>query len=396
MPFTHKLSENSVQKNIQLMIVSLFWFAQYVYIPYQATYLSSIGVASSYVGIIVGAYGFSQLILRMPVGLMADIKGKHKPFIMTGVLLAGTASLFRFFSPNELGFFIASLLSGFSSAMWISFMVLYFSCFSKEEQQKASSIIVAANNIGILAGFVAGTLLHDRYGIRFLCILSVLAAVPALIFSLLIREPERSLNPLPVKKLVLVYADKRLILFSLLALVQQGIQMSTSMSFTTQVAQKCGAGSIQIGICSIIYILAAVLSSYFASSKIAQIGGAPFWIPAIFLCLTAYCFLVPILPSVEWIWIVQILSGLSTGILFSFCTSEAMKGVPSSKASTAMGYYQAIYAIGMTVFPVMTGIIAKIENIGSAFDILSVIAFLGFIIAVLFYQFECRAHSREY
>lgn len=394
MSFTDRLSKNSIQKNIQLIIVTLFWFAQYIYIPYQATYLSSIGVASSYVGIIVGAYGFSQLILRMPVGLMADRKGTHKPFIMTGVLLAGTASLFRIFLPNGIGFFVASLLSGFSSAMWISFMVLYFSCFSKEEQQKASSIIVTANNIGIFAGFVAGTFLHDRYGIRFLCILSTLSAVPAFLFSLLIKEPERSFKPLPIKKLMLVYTDKRLILFSLFALIQQGVQLSTSMSFTTQVAQKLGASSIQIGICSIIYIFTAVLSSYFASSKIAQIGGAPFWIPAIFLCLSGYCFLVPNLPSVEWIWIAQILSGLSTGILFSFCTSEAMKGVPSNKASTAMGFYQAIYAIGMTTFPVLTGFLVKAVNPRSAFYVLSGIALLGFIISVLFYQFKRRANSQ--
>ena len=386
MHFIKKVSENSIQKNIQLIIVSLFWFAQYVYIPYQATYLSSIGVASSYVGIIVGAYGFSQMILRMPVGLMADKRGKHKPFIIIGVLLSGTASLFRIAFPSGLGFLIASLFSGFSSAMWISFMVLYFSNFPKEQRQNASSIIVAANNLGILAGFVAGTLLHDRYGIRLLCVLSVLSTIPALLLSLLIKEPEETSDTLPVKELILVYADKRLILFSLLALIQQGVQISTSMSFTTQVAQARGASGLQIGICSIIYILAAVLSSYFASSKIAQKRGAPFWIPAILICLAGYCFMVPNLPSVEWIYAVQVLSGLSTGILFSFCTSEAMKNIPRQKASTAMGYYQAIYALGMTTFPVLTGIISNTVTIRSAFYVLSVIVLIGFAAAIVFYQ----------
>lgn len=393
MHLIEKLSKNPFQKNILLAVVSLFWFAQYVYIPYQATYLSSIGIAASYVGIIVGAYGLSQLILRMPVGLMADKRGKHKPFILAGVLLAGTASLFRVFIPNGFGFLIGNLLSGFASAMWISFMILYFSHFPKAQQQKASSIVVAANNFGILVGFLAGTLLHERYGIHLLCVLSTLAAIPALLFSLLIKEPKETTDAPPVKELIRVYADKRLILFSLLALIQQGIQISTSMSFTTQVAQARGANSTQIGICSVIYILTAVLSSYFASSKTAQKGGAPFWIPAILFGLAGYCILIPNLPSVEWIYAAQILSGLSTGVLFSFCTTEAMRNVPKQKASTAMGYYQAIYAVGMTAFPVLTGVIANTVNIRLAFYVLAAIALLGFTAAVLFYLVYQRRKS---
>ena len=35
------------QEVIFLAIVALFWFAQYVYIPYQTTYLTGIGAAPS-------------------------------------------------------------------------------------------------------------------------------------------------------------------------------------------------------------------------------------------------------------------------------------------------------------------------------------------------------------
>ena len=51
------------------IIVTLFWFAQYVYIPFQSTYLISIGTISSMVGIIIGAYGITQMLLRLPVGI---------------------------------------------------------------------------------------------------------------------------------------------------------------------------------------------------------------------------------------------------------------------------------------------------------------------------------------
>ena len=76
-----------------LTAVTMFWFAQYVYIPYQTAYLSGIGTASGMVGTIVGAYGISQMLLRLPIGLSADKVGKHKPFILLGTLASGSASL---------------------------------------------------------------------------------------------------------------------------------------------------------------------------------------------------------------------------------------------------------------------------------------------------------------
>lgn len=342
-------------------------------------------MAPSLIGIVVGAYGFSQLILRMPAGLMADRRGKHKLFIMLGILSTGIASVLRIFLPNELGFLIGNLFSGFASAMWISFMILYFSYFPKDKLQKASGMIVGANNFGILAGFVAGTLLYEHFGMKLLCMLSCLAAIPAFILSLFIKESHTDFKAPSVMELIQVYADKRLIIFSLLALIQQGVQISTSMSFTTRVAQSRGASSVQIGICSIIYILVAVISSYFSASDVAQKRGAPFWVPAILICLTAYCLLIPNLPTVEWIYAAQILSGLSTGILFSFCTSEAMKHIPKEKASTAMGFYQAIYAIGMTTFPILTGAVIGEFNICSAFYCLAGIAAVGFAGSMIFY-----------
>lgn len=390
----HKhFKSDRAQEALLMGIVTIFWFSQYVYVPYQATYLSSIGVLPSIVGVVVGAYGFSQLVLRMPVGLMADRKGKHKPFILLGVLSSGCASLLRIFLPNEFGFLAASLFSGLAAAMWISFMILFYTYFPKEKLQKASGMIVGASNFGILAGFVTGTLLYQQHGMGLLCILSFFATIPAFLLALGIREQEEKFEAPPVKQLIRVYADKRLLVFSLLALVQQGIQMSTSMSFVAQVAQARGASGVQIGICSIIYILAAVLSSYFAASKTAQKRGAAFWIPAILVCLTLYCILIPNLPSVEWIYAAQILSGLSTGILFSFCNSEAMRNIPQEKRSTAMGFFQAVYAVGMTTFPVLTGAVTGAFSIRSAFYGLAGIAVVGLIGALLFYQVTREAYG---
>ena len=118
------------QKNLLIAIVVLFWFAQYVYVPFQTPYLIGMQVSSSMVGIIIGIYGFLQMALRMPIGIMADKNGHHKFFIIVGVAFSALASIFRILLSPEIGFFIGNILSGLASAMWISFMVLYASYFT--------------------------------------------------------------------------------------------------------------------------------------------------------------------------------------------------------------------------------------------------------------------------
>ena len=64
------------RRAVMQTITVLFWFALYVYVPYQTPYLTLLGVASSFIGIILGAYGFSQMIIRIPLGIGADRKGR--------------------------------------------------------------------------------------------------------------------------------------------------------------------------------------------------------------------------------------------------------------------------------------------------------------------------------
>lgn len=377
-----------MEKKLLLSIVALFWFAQYVYVPQQAPYLLDIGTMPSMVGLVIGAYGLTQLLLRLPIGILADRQGNHKKFILFGVLAAGSASLLRLYRADVYGFLAGNLLSGAASTMWISFMVLYSSYFSAKEMGKAMGLINGANNFGVLIGFFACSFFYGDLGMSFLCCLSVAATIPALFLVFKLNDVPKNLEPLPIRELVTVYRDRRLCFFSLLALLQQGILMSTCMSFTGKIITDLGGTSFQVGFSAVTYIVAAVCSSYFAASVKAIRLGMGYWIPRVFLVLALYCFAIPLLPNVTVVFAAQILAGISTGMLFSYATAEAMKNVPRGKKSTAMGFHQAIYAIGMTFVPVLAG--AAVEHISLQFAFYgeSVLALLGACAAFVFYKRE--------
>lgn len=380
-------ANNEKRQALLPAVVILFWFAQYVYIPYQTPYLLSRQVSEAFLGSILGAYGITQMLMRIPIGVMADSVGRHKMFILSGALAAGTASLLRFLFPGGAGFLAANLLSGIASSTWISFMVLYTGSFSEEDQQKATGRIVLCNNVGILLGFLLSSLTYRHFGMKFLCFLSILAGGAAALLAIRLHEGQgKGTLTLSSFRSLKVCFQKRLILFSLLALIQQGIQMSTAMSFTAQILKERGGSDFLVGLSSIIYMVSAVSTSAFSSSKRAVRVGARIWVPLVFLMLGLYCILIPRTAFLPLLLVWQVLPGMATGILFSNLTTEAMKGIPKSVKSTAMGFYQAVYALGMTLFPIFTGNLISGHSYRLAYTLLAGAALTGVIISLFYYR----------
>ncbi len=392
-----------------LAVVVLFWFAQYVYIPYQTPFLTGKGVAAGMIGTVVGAYGVTQMIFRLPVGVMADWAGRHRIFVSAGAALAALASMVRLLAPGGMGFLAANLIGGCASSMWISYMVLFSEYFSAQEQQKATSRVIMACNLGMCLGFVFSSLLYARTGMAFLCASGMAAGLLGLLISLGVREADENTGTEKrkrvsrygkkekgrVRQLLQICGNRRLILFSCLALIQQGIQMSTAMSFTTQRLEVLGASSLFIGLASVFYMIAAVVSAQFASTSLCEKRGARFYVPVVFALTGLYCVLVPLTGSRMLIFLLQAFPGMSTGILLSYLTSESMKEVPEDKKSTAMGFFQAVYAVGMTGFPAAAGALTERWNMTAGFGFLAVAAFAGLGISCWYYRREGKSGARQ-
>ena len=304
------MKDKKVQMKLILFLVCVFWFGQYVYIPYQTTYLSEIGVSAHMIGVIVGAYGLVQIFFRIPVGLMADMGGGHKKIITLGICCVGIASLIRVLFPNAAGFLAANLFSGLGASAWISYMVFYMGFYDEEGIQTATGKVIAANNTGVLIGFVISSMLYAHVGMRWICIFSMTAGIAGTLLSVGIYEKKNNGIKPQKAELLHLFVNRRLLFFSCLALLQQGVQMATCMSFTTQAVKKLGAAGWQVGATSIIYIVFAVSFSYLSGKKFfVRIGHAKI-VPVGLFVQALYCILVPNMSSVYGIYFCQILRHL--------------------------------------------------------------------------------------
>ena len=371
-----------------IIIIILFWFAQYVYVPYQTPFLAAINVASSFIGIVVGAYGFSQMLLRIPLGMLADWHLNHKLLITLGTLLAGLASIMRVLFPSGIGFLLGNIFSGIASSTWLSFMVYFLKLRSDVSKVENMGILVMANNLGMLLGFVISSLFYEKIAMKGLCILGVLAGILACIMTITLPTFQFSYSSgkNAFINLINVFKNKTLLICGVLAFIQQGIQMATTMSFTSQVIKEINAPSYAEGLSSIIYMCSAVLFARITSSKyIAKFSDRSILIVS-YILLALYCFAIPLARQIYLIYLLQVIPGVGTGILFAILNAAAISNVPQKALSTATGVFQSIYALGMTLFPIFAGQLRAQYSMTISFIVMGILALMGNCIVIIFWQ----------
>ncbi|WP_157142902.1 MFS transporter [Brachyspira pilosicoli] len=371
--------------NTLFIIMILYWFSLYTYIPFQVPYLYALNVTPSIVGIILGLYGASQMILRFPFGIISDYFGKYKIFIVLGSLLSAVSCIIKIVYPSANGFLVGNILTGVAASTWLMYMVLYYSYFNRSKEHMAASKCLVANVIGMFLGFLFATIFYQKFGMNLMLIAAALAAFAATILALFLKEEKREKKN-NIKDLILVIKNKRLLFFSVLSIIEQGIHMAASVSFTLNRIKELGGASYLVGIASLLNMFFAIVSAYIASTSFASKRGSKFYVPFSFVLLGLYCVAVILTKNIFVIVASQILSGLSIGMLASYLTSEALIEIDRDKKSSAMGFYQTAYSIGIFIYPIITGKIVEMYSIEMAYIFLTASAVICAFIALLYYK----------
>jgi MFS family permease len=68
---------------------------------------------------------------------------------------------------------------------------------------------------------------------------------------------------------------------------------------------------------------------------------------------------IPFIPNVPILMVVQISLGLGNGVLMTTLMGLSIHDVPREHRATAMGIYQAVYAVGMLAGPLVSGFLGN-------------------------------------
>lgn len=351
-----------------LAAIFFFWFSMYTYPSFFSAYVSDRLMAPEVMtGLIVGAYGFAQMVLPIPLGIASDWTRRRKPFVALGfaaslLACAGLIAAEMLAARGRVGTLthavalLARGLSGVTAATWVSFSVLYSASYEADEIAPAVSRLMVPQYGSQIVAMLLGAQLAQRVGETAAFALAGAAALLGLL--LMRRVPERPPvgERLTLKSFAAVLSDRGLKVGTLLGTLFRLVCWGTVLGFVPNWARDVAGFSVsQLGYLSVMYLLPNTVMARLSGAYLAPRFGFRKVLASGFAIVAAACFLYPRATAFWGLLAVQGLFGVGMGLILPLTLSAAIRNIPDHRRGAAMGVYQAVYGVGMFIGPVAAG-----------------------------------------
>ncbi len=385
MPETEKTRRRAI--GILSLVTFAYWFALYAYSSYLTPYLAELGASGAMSGLVIGSYGLAMLVCRFPIGLLADRIGRRKPFIVAGAALTLVSALGMALARSAGAMLFFRTLSGIGVSTWVCYTVLFSSYYPAGKSSLALANANLLSNAGRLVAGIAGAAATAWLGMRgsFWC--AAAAGALGLICSFFVKEERICTGQgARFRELFEVIRTPSLLFAGLITAVFSLISYATGLSFVSNLAVQIGATDFQIGLLGSINALGGMVGLYLTPRVFERILPEKQLIIAAMACSIVGCFLFPLAGSIGWIYLIQIFVGVTSFGLNSTLMNMAVRQIPEQKKSSAMGAYQAIYAIGILIGPTVMGAFVDAFGYLWAFRCITIFGFVGIAATLLCYD----------
>ncbi|SHJ56376.1 Predicted arabinose efflux permease, MFS family [Geosporobacter subterraneus DSM 17957] len=355
------------KKILFFIITGFFWFSLYTYIPQMTNYAKEMGASYKMIGLIAGVYGLSQTILRIPLGIVSDAFNRRKVFVEIGLLITVASALLVFLVPNVYMLLMGRFIAGIAAATWVNFTVMFSGYFDASQSTKAIGIINSASKVGQFTAMLLGGVVSLRFGIRYVFLLSVLGGSIGFILSLFVREKQdpRRRKTFRTADLSSILSDRYILHISLLGIISQLMNYSTTFGFTPLIASGLGADNLDLGLLATAFNLPQIAFAALSGTLFIKYFGEKNTLLLGFSVTTAMCMITPFVPNLPILYFVQVINGIGNAISFPLLMGLVIKNVDTGLRNTTMGVYQAMYGVGMLIGPMLLG------SVGDAFGLVS-------------------------
>ncbi len=360
-------------------VTTLYWFSLYTYAPFLAPYAESVGASYRMIGWIAGSYGLSQLVLRIPIGMASDLLQRRKLFVVIGAVLASGAGIGLYLSTTPLAVLVFRFMSGVAASMWVAYTVLYSSYFDSGDAPRAIAVINGFNALGQVSAILTGGLLAQVLEPRVTFLLAAMGGALGSLLSLGIVETggDRGSGAVLVRRFGSVIMHRSLLTVSGLAVLSQVISFGTVFGFTPVAAKAIGASSMQLSVLTTLSVLPSILAAPLSGTLFARTIGERATVAAGFSLFSVSAMLVPFAASVSVLYVLQLVGGFGRGMSFPLLMGLSIKSIEREARASAMGVFQAIYALGMFVGPVLVGVIGQSIGLAWGFVLTGVLGLCG-------------------
>lgn len=377
------MAKQPANRAVLLVGVPLFWSAIYVYNSYLSVYARSLGASLSFVGVIVATYGLAQLVLRIPVGIASDRIGRRKPFVLAGTVAAAASCAAMLIAQQPWVLVLGRALAGIAAACWVALSVLLVMSYPGDQVVRATSMAAALSGTGTTLASALGGQIAQVAGTTAPFWVGIGLGLLTLALLTQVREPERPEGkPASLGALIGVGRVPLVLAVSILAMLAQYSSWAMTFSFVPIYAADLGATKAQLGWLMSAWQGCSALVAFSAGHISARLGTR--WPVALGLLLAAISILVvPLTRSMGLLIMLRALHGIGQGASYPVLMAGALLAVPEERRGAAMGFFQAIYAVGMVAGPAVSGVLADRLGLGTTFGITGLVSLVTALAAVV-------------
>jgi len=366
-----------------LIVNFLWWIGLYLYVPILPIYIQAAGANLNMVGTVLSAYAIPQILLRIPIGIWSDRLGRRKPLVVGGIIFTSLGALGLGLSTTTWFLFLSRMTTGIGAAAWVVFPLYFTAYYSPNDSGKAIGLINFIRSVALIAATVGGGFIAEEFGLSQPFFIAALLGVIALFALLFTKElPVRRVQTASQRGFLSVATRPLLLVVSIMAILLLFTTFTGVFGFIPIYATEIGASSSELGLITMINL---------GFSALGALGAAWAWerwgyrstIIGSALLIGGSLLAVPFITAVPVLMIVQVSYGVGSGVLMTLFMVLSIRGLPQEQQATAMGVFQAIYAIGMFAGPLTSGFLGSELGLSTAFYLAALLSLLIAVLAFL-------------
>jgi MFS family permease len=360
-----------------------YWFSLCAYVPILPTYAQALGASYQLIGVIIGAFGFTQMTLRLPLGIVADRVTKRRVLLLAGTAISIAAGLGMWLVRDPLALLLFRMLAGVAATAWVIQTVMFAGHYPPAESAKAMGLVTAVVNSGEMTAMLAGGLVAEAWGQEQAFLLAAVMGLAAFVCNAAIREAAavKPGEPVRLAEAAAIARDRNLGLASALGFILQVITYATAFGFVPLVAKSLGASFTEIGLLPTVYMLPGIAASMLSGTVLLGMFGERRLLAGSLLAMAVACAAIPYAASLTALFLFQAVGGFARGLAFPLLMALCIRRIADDRRATAMGFFQAAYGMGMFLGPLAVGKLSQAAGLDWGFWAVGLVGMAGAALA---------------